>query len=287
MNWLKPGALVQSGAMAVMAAGCQRGFAHAASGTGPQMQYVDHGNGSGGMGPLGCKKDRTTPSAAHDGAESAAAYETETLPPRCSGTLRLVTYNVCFHPSDLDIRLKAIAQILESVDADVVALQEMTDRILDILALHISKEWHVFKQSPSHVEDLFVYETGYFTCLLVKKCVQVVDTFSLRFSITAMARSLQYAVLRLPTRLVIESDDGDQGKATHFKKVVVATSHLESAVASRSGQETREHQLQEGGWRGNDKVNMFADTKALPLSTLWSCFFLGECVAKAQAPMVA
>jgi hypothetical protein len=115
---------------------------------------------------------------------------------------------------------------------------------------------------------------------MVKKCVQVVDTFSLRFSITAMARSLQYAVLRLPTRLVIESDDGDQGKATHFKKVVVATSHLESAVASRSGQETREHQLQEGGWRGNDKVNMFADTKALPLSTLWSCFFWGNVLQK-------
>ena len=181
----------------------------------------------GGTGPLGCKKDRTTPSATHDGAESAAAaYETEALPPRCTGTLRLVTYNVCFHPSDLDIRLKAIAQILEFVDADIVALQEITDRILDTLTLHISKEWRIFKQSPSHVEDLFVYETGYFTCLLVKACVQVVDSFSLRFSITAMARGLQYVVLRLPTRASIESD-GNRGTDRIFKKVVVATSHLD------------------------------------------------------------
>ena len=196
----------------------------------------------GGTGPLGCNANRT-PMASQAGAQ---AYDIEEIPSRCPGTLRLVTYNVCFHPAALEIRLQAIAQILESVDADVVALQEMTDQILEILSLHISKEWQVFKQSPSHVEDLFVYETSYFTCLLVQQHFEVVDVFSLRFSITAMARGLQYVILKWAGEC---RGKGQDGNASEHRKVVVATSHLESPLGVRSGQETREHQLEEGGRR--------------------------------------
>lgn len=97
------------------------------------------------------------------------------------------------------------------------------------------------KQSPACVEDLFVYESNYFTCLLVKARLHVQQSFSHRFSVMAMARRLQYVVLTLP-------EGGGRHDTT---KVVVATSHLESPVASRSGHETREHQMQEGAGQGN------------------------------------
>ena len=194
----------------------------------------------GGTGPLGCKAERFKSQPAKE--VKWAAYEIEETPTRCSGSLRLVTYNVNFHPAELDIRLQTIGHIFDSVDADIVALQEVTDKILQVLSSHISKEWQIFKQSPACVEDLFVYETNYFTCLLVKAHLHVLQNFSLRFSVTAMARGLQYVVLTL---------SGEGGGRGDTAKVVVATSHLESPVASRSGHETREHQLQEGEGQGD------------------------------------
>lgn len=195
----------------------------------------------GGTGVLGCKAERVTIPSSPTGA-----YETEGTPPRRGGTLRLITLNVCFHPADLEIRMQAIAEILESADSDLVALQEMTDNIVDILASHISQEWQIFKQSAMNVEDLFVYETNYFTCLLVKKSLRVVESSSLRFSITAMGRGLQYVVLTFPDA----DPEGHGGPGSNARQLVVATPHLESPVPSRSGQETREHQLREGAFQG-------------------------------------
>ena len=193
----------------------------------------------GGTGPLGCKAERFRSQPAKE--VKWAGYEIEETPTRCCGSLRLVTYNVNFHPADLDVRLQTIAHIFDSVDADIVALQEVTDKILQILSSHISKKWQIFKQSPACVEDLFVYESNYFTCLLVKAHLHVQQSFSHRFSVMAMAGRLQYVVLTLP----------EGGGRRDTTKVVVATSHLESPVASRSGHETREHQMQEGAGQGN------------------------------------
>ena len=84
----------------------------------------------GGTGPLGCKAERFRSQPAKE--VEWAGYEIEETPTRCCGSLRLVTYNVNFHPADLDIRLQTIAHIFDSVDADIVALQEVTDKILQI-----------------------------------------------------------------------------------------------------------------------------------------------------------
>lgn len=218
----------------VMAPVCHRhGFATAVSETGPTMSCVVE---------RACLGARPSGSPFHRHPRGPI----EGTPPRRGGTLRLITLNVCFHPADLEIRMQAIAEILESADSDIVALQEMTDNIVDILASHISQEWQIFKQSAMNVEDLFVYETNYCTCLLVKKSLRVVESSSLRFSITAMGRGLQYVVLTFPDA----DPEGHGGPGSNARQLVVATSHLESPVPSRSGQETREHQLREGAFQG-------------------------------------
>ena len=70
----------------------------------------------------------------------------------------------------------------------------------------------------------------------MKAHLHVQQSFSHRFSVMAMAGRLQYVVLPLP----------EGGGRRDTTMVVLATSHLESPVATRSGHETREHQMQEG-----------------------------------------
>lgn len=197
----------------------------------------------GGSGPLGCKASRpgSRPGLLGDTDTDGDPMRLNEVPARCAKTLRILTYNVWFSPIDREIRMAALAAILESVDADVIALQEVTSTILELLMGHLSSEWQVFKQEPAHVEDLYFFEANYFTCLLVKRTLQVEEAACFRFSITAMARGLQLVVFSMKIE-----DEGMQTPERSYHKIIVATSHLESAVASRSGQDTRAHQLSEG-----------------------------------------
>ena len=202
----------------------------------------------GGSGPLGCKASRNAVGAPCESLEADGTSETDDIPTRCEGTLRLLTYNVWFSSSEQELRMTGIARILESVDADVIALQEVTIPILKLLTSFISREWQVFKQEPTHVEDLHFFEVNYFTCLLVRRSLPVIKAACFRFSITAMARGLQFVVLSLgPECADFAAKDGRC-------KVIIATSHLESPVASRSGQDTRFHQLREGYGSGANSV---------------------------------
>ena len=184
----------------------------------------------GGEGVLGCK----APGAS--AASTAPACEPEPeIPPRGENSLRLVTYNLWFSPTEQALRMAAVAKILEEADADVVALQEVTDVLLGLLLANLDdKQWQVLKQLPAHPEDLFTYETSYFTCLFVRRPARIIEHLCVRFTITAMARALQYVFLAVDGRTII-----------------VATSHLESPVAKWSCQDIREQQLEEGRAQGD------------------------------------
>ena len=58
-------------------------------------------------------------------------------------------------------------------DADGIALQEVTDALLCSVLTYLRVDlWQVLAQTPSHPEDLFVFEAGYYTVLLLRKHIQ-------------------------------------------------------------------------------------------------------------------
>ena len=123
----------------------------------------------GGTGPLGCKALRSPVVADVDDVEKDGD-----LPPRRPGTLRLATYNIQFGKNLQQARMPAIAQTLMRTDADIIALQEVTDALLPLLMRYLGADlWQVLPQMPSHPEDMFVFESNYFTALLVRKPLRV------------------------------------------------------------------------------------------------------------------
>ena len=125
----------------------------------------------GGTGPLGCKGPRSSLAAI---APDDIVGEID-LPPQQPGTLRLASYNVHFGKNWQQARMQAIAQLLTRADVDVVALQEVTDALLSMMLDHLeADQWQMLPQFSSHAEDLFLFESNYYTVLLIKKHMQVV-----------------------------------------------------------------------------------------------------------------
>ena len=129
----------------------------------------------GGTGPLGCKAHRPHFSSVETPEDQIDNIEQDgELPPERPGTLRLVTYNIHFGKHRQQVRMQAIAGILTLANADIVALQEVTDALLPLLMSYLEADlWQVFTQMPTHPEDMFVFEANYYTVLLIKKHLHV------------------------------------------------------------------------------------------------------------------
>lgn len=178
------------------------------------------------------------------------------IPDRSPATLRIVTFNVWFPGPCLRDRTSELASLLSACDADVIGLQEVTEDALDVLRMQLGPQgWKLFMQDE--------FRFGYYTALLVRASLDVLDTASVSFDDTSMGRALQCILLDLPS---------------HAGKLTVAVSHLESPPNGDT--KSRLSQLRQGFHFLRDEATMtpavwvgdmnWVESKSLPLAAGWS-----------------
>lgn len=153
---------------------------------------------------------------------SAPVNVEEKIPLREPGTVRVVTFNIWFdHRTEPLRRMRALARIVASCDADVVALQELTERaeMMETLRAELGPGWIWHMQAEPR--------NWYFTALLVRSELETLGSWTAPFGVhSSMGRALQGVLVRPPAG----------------GRLIVATSHLESN--SQNGG-VRQRQLQE------------------------------------------
>lgn len=184
----------------------------------------------GGTGRMGCNASRSLSAAPQHVAVTCADAddsldrkpESLEIPRRRPGQLRLLTYNVWFKADAVaSQRMSAIADIIKKCDPDVVACQELTAALLDMLLERLgSDDWQVLVQTPRE---------WYFTALLCRSEITMRSSTCIPFRATRMARAFQQVELDMPA----------------FGQVLVATSHLESPQPGTPAKETRQQQFQD------------------------------------------
>lgn len=175
---------------------------------------------------MGCKAPR--PKAAPFGAPDADSPDGEgSVPPREPGTLRVVTFNVSSRNVE-EARVKEVAHILKQCDADVIAVQELTARFIQLLVADESMAKHmVLLQEP---------RIHYYTALFIHPDVVIKGSGCIPFEETTQERALQFAVLSVP-------DFGD---------TCVATCHLEAPRPREPGTSARQAQFGQAAAALND-----------------------------------
>lgn len=122
-------------------------------------------------------------------------------------TTRLVTFNVSMSSDRLQLRMRAVADLVAALEPEVVALQEVTHRSLRIL---LEGEWFArshFVPGPDEIDAL----PRYFTMLFSQRPFELAERH--RFKRSRMGREL-----------VVGRPEG--------RSLVVGTSHLESLPES-------------------------------------------------------
>lgn len=143
----------------------------------------------------------------HGGSKKAAiAHRVATNAERGLSTIKILSYNIWFR-EDLEVhkRMKAVGDLIQQHSPDIICFQEVTPNIYDILRQ--SGWWEEYRCSFSNAK---AFPGPYFCMQLSKLPVKAFS--SIPFSNSIMGRELCLA------------DIDVQGP----KKLVVATSHLES-----------------------------------------------------------
>eukprot|EP00434_Breviolum_minutum_P014688 symbB.v1.2.012952.t1/scaffold892.1/size156909/4 len=130
---------------------------------------------------------------------------------RAMVALRLLTFNIWFHPHEMEKRMQAIGNIIARVEPDLIALQEMTSDHWSLLAQHESIKPFSWQR--------------YYTMIGSRNC-SIVKTFErFPFKASRMGRDL--------LTVTVKPED--------LPPLVFATSHLESLDEYK----TRRLQIQE------------------------------------------
>jgi len=182
----------------------------------------------GGTGPMGCKAPR--PKAPVPGSPDADGADGEgEIPPREPGTLRVATFNVSSRNVE-EARVNEVARILRECDADVIAVQELSSRFIQLLVADDSMaKYKVLLQEP---------RIHYYTALFIHPDVGINGSGCMPFEETTQARALQFADLAFPG----------------FGSACVATSHLDAPKPREPGTSVRQAQLAQAAAALHDKA---------------------------------
>jgi endonuclease/exonuclease/phosphatase family metal-dependent hydrolase len=100
--------------------------------------------------------------------------------------MKLLTYNICFDNINFDIRIKNIIQILLDEFPDVICLQEVTQKSLDlILNSKLNKLYNINKTTM---------DNSYQNIILCKH--KILEKYEIPFADTYMKRTLQYIIFQ-------------------------------------------------------------------------------------------
>jgi len=141
-----------------------------------------------------------------------------------TSALRFLTYNVWFEDVHQRTRITALASLIDSLQPDVIALQEVTPALLSLLQRSGAFQQYWLSPHPT--------SAPYFTLLLSKR--PPVAMYRIPF-ISQMGRDLTAMVLD------VRGDDVG-GRPGEVRRLVVSTSHLESLWQSK---ERRAQQLKQ------------------------------------------
>ncbi len=161
---------------------------------------------------------------AHRWAERVPEVREATVP-----TLTVVTFNVWFADHAFDARSEAMLRLLKEADADVIALQEVTD---NFLRRALREEWlqQAYAVSDATCETVSGYGVALFSRLPVK-------SFALRRLPTGMGRSLLTTDIHVNRRGIrigtvhLESlRESEPTRATQLKRIAGVLSDPENAI---------------------------------------------------------
>lgn len=128
--------------------------------------------------------------------------------------LKLLTYNIWFKKYHLNKRLSYISKIINELDPDIIALQEVTKDMLQIL---VTTNWFG-RYYSSHIYDNNFNSSEYYGCILLSK--YNFNSLEIKqFDNTFMNRKL------IIGNIIIESTDNDVNSLLNLN---IMTSHLES-----------------------------------------------------------
>ena len=141
--------------------------------------------------------------------------------------LRLVTLNTWFAPDDRPLRLPAQLQALEALDADVIALQEVTG---DLLGALLAAPWLRDRYAVPDQVTLPLLSHGYGVFLAVRPPVR---TFTWEPLDSAMGRSLLAAELADGTRIgTVHLESMAPYAAARRDQLAVCTDRLRAAPSA-------------------------------------------------------
>jgi len=141
----------------------------------------------------------------------------------------VVTFNVLSKSVD-EARVQEVARILRQCDADIIAVQELTSRFIQLLvADECMARYRVLLQEP---------RIHYYTALFIHPDASIGDSECVVFDVTTQTRALQHADLEFPD----------------FGNVRVATCHLESPKPHEPGSLVRQAQLKQALSALSDKA---------------------------------
>ena len=173
-----------------------------------------------------------TTTAPPSSAPSWLSYRTAAIPPSQPATapkesasaLTLLTYNVWFDDVHQRTRLTALSSLIDSLQPDIIALQEVTPPMLALLQRSTALRQYWLSPHPT--------AAPYFTLLLSRR--QPVATYRIPF-ISQMGRDV--------TAMVVDVRGEEGGRREgEVRRLIVATSHLESLWQSK---ERRAQQLKQ------------------------------------------